>query len=167
MRFTHLVLPLFLTGLGTLPLASQSAHYGVQGALALPGGDLADNAGVGLQVGGHVRLDLGEGHGLMGRLDLTSFGRKDGLNASSFGAAADYTYHFGRNRRGLYVLAGLGLGSYYREFPGGSVNDTALGLDLGAGFDLDRHIGLQARYTSARAGGEDLSAMNLGVTYTF
>jgi hypothetical protein len=164
MRSTAFLLPMVLLCLTAGPLAAQVPQFGMQGALAFPGGDLADSADVGLQVGGHVRWDYGRGCGLMARVDLTAYGRKDGYNASSLGAGADFTYHFRQNRRGLYALAGLSLQNYSREVPYGSIHDNGLGVALGLGYDLDRHIGLQARLVS---GQESLSSFNLGMTYSF
>ncbi|BDU72741.1 outer membrane beta-barrel protein [Mesoterricola silvestris] len=141
--------------------------FGVQGALAFPVNDLTDAANLGLQVGGHGRWDFGGGHGLMGRADITIFGSKDGVNTTSYGLGADYTWHPDRNRRGVYLLGGVSLVSYSLSGHGHSDSKTALGLDLGVGYDLDRHVGLQARYTTHNVDSVTLAALNLGVTYSF
>ncbi|WP_306598694.1 outer membrane beta-barrel protein [Geothrix sp. 21YS21S-2] len=167
MRSNLFTLPILLTCLAGGSLAAQDFRLGVQGGLVLPSGDLSDSASLGLQVGGHARWDFGRGHGLMARADLTSFGRKDGYGSSSLGIGADYTYHFDRARRGVYVLAGLSAQNYSRDFPDGTSRDSGLGIDLGAGYDLDRNLGLQARFTSVNAGHDTLTALCLGVTYTF
>lgn len=150
-----------------LTLSAQEVRFGVQGALSFPANDLTDNANTGLQGGGHVRWDFKQGHGLVARADLTLFGRNDGVDVSDLAVAADYTYHFERRQRGLYVLAGLSEHNYRTSFHGDSRNDGGLGLDLGAGYDLDRRFGLQARYTTNNFSDMTYSALNLGVTYTF
>ena len=150
-----------------LALSAQGVRFGVQGALSLPANDLADNADTGLQLGGHARWDFRNGHGLMARADATFFGQNDGVDVSSLAVAADYTYHFERRQRGLYVLAGLAQQNYRTSFHGDSQNDSGLGFDLGAGYDLDRNLGLQARYTTTNVSDATYSALNLGVTYTF
>lgn len=150
-----------------LSLSAQEVRFGVQGALSLPANDLTDNANTGLQGGGHVRWDFRQGHGLMARADLTLFGRNNGVDVSDLAIAADYTYHFERRQRGLYVLAGLADHNYHTSFQGDSRNDSGLGFDIGAGYDLDRNFGLQARYTTNNFSYATYSALNLGVTYTF
>jgi len=150
-----------------LALSAQEVRFGVQGALSLPAGDLSDNAGGGLQVGGHARWAFNGGHGIMARADATFFGQKYGVDVSDLAFGGDYTYHFERRQRGLYVLAGLSQQNYRTSFQGYSQSDSSLGLDLGAGYDLDRHLGLQARYTSSNVNEMTYAALNLGVTYTF
>jgi hypothetical protein len=124
---------------------------------------------MGLQVGGHGKWDLGQGHGIMGRADVTFYGEKFGYSDKSWGAGADYTYHLDHNRHGFYVLGGLSVMDYHwSTLDSQSHTDTALGPDVGVGYDLDRHLGLQARYTFHNGSDSNtLSSLNLGVTYSF
>jgi len=151
----------------SLTLAAQDARFGVQGALSLPANDLASNADTGLQLGGHARWAFNGGHGVMARADLTFYGQSNSISVNSIAVAADYTYHFEQSQRGPYLLAGLSQQNYHTSFPSYSRNDSGLGVDLGAGYDLDRHLGLQARYTTNSYSNLTYSALNLGVTYTF
>jgi hypothetical protein len=165
-------LNLFRSLLPALLLATGAAHaaepaFGFQGALALPTGDLSDMAGLGLQAGGHARWDFGRGHGIMARADATFYGSKHGVTTSSLAAAGDYTYHLDQNRRGLYFLAGISFINYSHSWNGVSNSNNGLGFDIGAGFDLDKHLGLQARYTSHNLDSIGYGSLNLGVTYTF
>jgi hypothetical protein len=150
-----------------LSLSAQDIRLGVQGALSVPSGDLSDNATVGLQLGGHARMDLRSGHGLMGRVDMTFYGQNNSVTVNDLAVAVDYTYHVERRQEGFYVLAGLSQQNYHSSFPYFSSNDNGLGIDLGVGYDLDRHLGLQARYTTNSFTNYTYSALNLGVTYTF
>jgi hypothetical protein len=150
-----------------LALSAQEVRFGVQGALSLPAGDLTDNAGAGLQLGGHARWAFNGGHGIMARADATFFNEKYGVTVSDLAFAGDYTYHFERRQRGLYILGGLSQQTYRTSYHGDSRHDSGLGLDLGAGYDLDRHVGLQARYTNNSFNDFTYSALNLGITYTF
>lgn len=167
MRFQRTFLPLLLVSLAALPASAQSVRFGVQGALTLPAGDLADSANLGLDLGGHARWDFGRGHGIMGRVDLNYYGQKNDFTTSSIGVGADYTYHLERTQLGFYFLAGVSLERYHRDHPFGTLNDNGLGLDIGAGYDLNRNLGLQARLTSHSFNHANLTALNLGVTYTF
>jgi len=146
-------------------LSAADPAFGFQAALAFPVNDLTTPANQGLQVGGHGRWDFGNGHGLMPRVDVAVYGSKDGFSTTSFGAGADYTYHFDHNRRGVYVLGGLSFMSYSISHGGGS--RSGLGPDLGIGFDTDRHLGFQLRYTTHNLDRATMTSLNLGATYTF
>lgn len=152
---------------GALALSAQDVRLGVQGALSLPTSDLGDNASTGLQLGGHAKWDFRGGHGLMARADLTFYGRNQGVNVTDAAIAGDYTYHFARRQEGPYLLGGLSLHSFRTSVPGYAQSDSGLGLDLGGGYDFDRNLGLQARYTTNNLNDMVYSALNLGVTYTF
>lgn len=153
--------------MGSLALAAQTPRFGVQAAISLPASDLSDNADLGLQAGGHVRWSFNHGQGIMARVDVASYGENDGVKVRGVALAADYLYHLERRDRGLYLLAGLASQHYHTAYDGYSDNDDALGLDLGVGYDLDRHLGLQARYTTSSLSNVTYDALNLGVTYTF
>ncbi|MDR3671396.1 MAG: outer membrane beta-barrel protein [Holophaga sp.] len=150
-----------------LSLSAQDIRLGVQGAVSVPSGDLNDNATMGLQLGGHARMDLRSGHGLMGRLDAVFYGQNNSITVNGLAVAVDYTYHVERRQQGLYVLAGLSEQTYHSDYPNFTRNDNGLGIDLGVGYDIDRHLGLQARYTTNSFSNLTYSALNLGVTYTF
>lgn len=155
--------------LGTaFSLAAAEPHFGAQAALSFPVSTLNDNSSVGLQLGAHGRWYFQAGHGLMGRADLAFYGSNHSTSVTGFALGADYTYHLERRQTGPYVLAGLSHASYHTSFPGHSDNDSALGINLGAGYDLDSHLGLQARFTThSLGGGKTYGALNLGATYTF
>jgi hypothetical protein len=150
-----------------LTLPAQEVRFGVQGAVAIPANDLTDNAYLGIQGGGHAKVDFHEGHGLMLRGDLTFFSSNNGVSVTDAALGADYTYHLERRQLGLYLLGGLSQHAYRTSFPGNTQNDSGLGLDLGLGYDLDRHLGLQVRYTTNSFNNYNYAVTNLGVTYTF
>ncbi|MGA2080599.1 MAG: outer membrane beta-barrel protein [Holophaga sp.] len=152
---------------GALSLPAADLHFGVQGALSVPVNDLSSNAYVGLQAGAHARWYFEQGHGLMVRGDMTLYAQNGDTSVTDLAVAADYTYHLERRLDGLYVLAGLSQDSYHTSYSYSSRNDTGLGVDLGAGYDLDHHLGVQARYVTHSYSGLTYSALNLGVTYTF
>ena len=163
MKNTFLILALG----SSLALSAQTPEAGVQAALSLPAGDLSDNANFGLQMGGHVQWDFRGGHGLVARADLTFYTSNNGTSVNNLAVGADYTYHFEVRRQGPYVLGGLTLANYHTGFRNSSRNDSNLGIALGGGYDLDRHLGLQARFTTNSVGPGTYGAFNVGVTYTF
>jgi len=152
---------------GALPLPAAEPHFGVQGGLSVPVNDLSSNAYIGVQAGAHGRWDFEHGHGLMVRGDMTLYAQNGGTSVTDLAVAADYTYHLERRLNGLYLLAGLSQDSYHTSYSSYSRSDSGLGLDLGAGYDLDHHLGLQARYVTHSYSGLTYSALNLGATYTF
>jgi len=158
---------LFLVMGSALALSAQTPRFGVQAGLSMPTNSLGDNANAGLQLGGHAKWDFKRGHGVMGRADLTFYGQNHDIDVTNLAAAADYTYHLEGGQQGVYLLGGLSLQNYHTSFPATSRNNSGLGLDLGAGYDLDRHLGLQARYTTTSFSDFTYAALNLGVTYTF
>jgi hypothetical protein len=157
---------MILTAACAAPAAAAEPFFGLQGALSFPANDLSNVANTGIQVGGHARWDFGGGHGIMARADINLFGSKNGVSTTSFGAGADYSYHLDQNRRGVYFLAGVTMTSYSVSYHGSS-SRSGLGLDLGVGYDVDRRLGFQARYTTHNLDGATFSALNLGVTYGF
>ena len=167
MRFHRLMLPVLLCASAGMAPAVEDARFGIQGAVSVPWADLSDNANLGIQFGGHGRWDFGQGHGLKGRVDLAYYGQKFDISTSSLGLGADYTFHFDRHQRGLYWLGGVSIANYSRNTPSGKLNDNGLGVDLGLGYDLNRNLGIEARLTRHAFDQATMTALNLGVSYTF
>lgn len=156
---------LVLAGSASL-LSAVTPDFGVQGALAIPAGDLSDGANLGIQGGGHAWWHFQGGHALMARVDATFYGSKDGLTVNSFGVAADYTFFPESRGRGLYLLGGL---SFLRYELSAELSDSRnkLGLDLGVGYQFNRALGMQLRYTTHEIDSLTFASANVGVTYTF
>jgi hypothetical protein len=149
-------------------LSAAEPHFGAQAALSFPVSNLGDDGYVGLQLGGHGRWYFRQGHGLMARADLAFYGSNQGTSVTAWGVAADYTYHLEQRPTGAYLLAGLSHINYHASYVNHTYNDGNLGFDLGAGYDLDNHLGLQVRYTSTSLDhNRTYGALNLGATYTF
>lgn len=155
--------------LGTaLSLSAAEPRFGAQAALSFPVSNLSDDGNVGLQLGGHARWHFKQGHGLMARADVAFYGSNNDTSVNAWGVAADYTYHVEQRPQGLYLLAGLSHLNYHASYNNHTWNDGNLGFDLGAGYDLDKHLGLQVRYTSTSLDhNRTYGALNLGATYTF
>ena len=100
-------------------------------------------------------------------MDLAYYGQKFDISTSSLGLGADYTFHFDRHQRGLYWLGGVSIANYSRNTPSGKLNDNGLGVDLGLGYDLNRNLGIEARLTRHAFDQATMTALNLGVSYTF
>ena len=164
---TRLIVPLLLATATGFVLSAAEPRFGLQGALALPQADLSTSANPGLQFGGHAQWAFGQGHGLLARVDLTLYGQRNGTNASSLGGGADYTYHFDRNDRGFYFLAGATVLDYHYKFGNFTQTSNGLGVEVGGGYDVDRNLGFQLRYTTHSIDRATLGSLNLGVSYTF
>ncbi len=167
---------LFLS-LGVQPLrAGDKVKFGAAATLALPTADLkADtNDKVGYGAAFQVTFDLGRGHALRPRADVTVYDVKErrvpGTDSReytelvSYGLGADYLYYFGgRLDRGLYAIAGLGVqhwnvaitthdgdGNNMKSYSyDSSRRKTTLGGALGLGYQVNTWFGVEARYATA------------------
>ena len=167
-RPCHSILLAGLVGMASLPLAAEGEpRFGVEAAVAFPSADLTTNTNNGIELGGIGRWDLRGGLGLTARVDWNFYAQKYGISTSSLGVAADYTFHLTGTGTGPYVLGGLSVLNYSQNIPGADLNSSTLGLDLGFGVDVDRHLGILARWTSHRVSGNTWTVLNLGATYTF
>ena len=154
--------------LASLPLAADGeTRFGVEGALALPHGNLSAQADTGFEIGAIARWEMGGGRGITARIDLDFFTEKAGFTTSSMGVAADYTFHILGGDRGPYFLVGASVLDYSQVQSGPTTSTNSLGLDLGVGADLDGHLGLLARWTTHYLAHSTWTVLNLGVTYTF
>ncbi len=163
------LLPLLAVVLALPSASAADVRLGVQGSICVPIGDLRDSANLGLQVGGFGAWDFRNGHGLLGRADLTFYEKKDYGTVASLGLGADYTYHLGRGETGAYVLAGISLQNYNPARPNRLRSESALGFgfDLGGGYDVNRNLGYQVRLTTVSIHGGNLASLNAGITYRF
>jgi len=162
---------LLLAGLvagACLPLAADGdARYGVEGAVALPSGDLSTSTNNGFEAGVIGRWAMGGGRGLTGRIDLNYFAEKYSVTTTSLGIAADWTFHLTGSQRGPYVLVGASVLDYSQNLANTTLNSSSLGLDLGLGVDFDDHLGALARWTTHYVDHTTWTVLNLGLTYTF
>ena len=150
-----------------LSLCAEDVRFGVQAGLAIPAADLSNNGSLGIEAGGHAKWNIGNGHGLMPQANINIYTANHSVNVTGLSLACDYTYHVEQRPTGFYLLAGLNEATYHTSWSNHSSNDTSLGIDLGLGYDLDRHMGMQARYTSNSFNSVTYGALNVGVTYTF
>ncbi|MBP1626077.1 MAG: outer membrane protein beta-barrel domain [Holophagaceae bacterium] len=157
---------------------SQDVKAGFQVTLSNPQGDLADlvDDNLGFGIGGHLFIDMKNGHALVPRIDYTAY-RKT-LNDLSIGSdsyydyyatevkvstlalGADYNYFFsGRANRGLYLAAGVAfvhgkvtvdVDAYdnYGYAGTGSDSETknALGYSFGGGYRFNPNVGIEVKY---------------------
>lgn len=157
---------------------AQDTKAGFQITISNPQGDLADlvDNNPGLGIGGHLFVDLKDGHALVPRIDYTSYSKS--LNAlylgydssydyyatkvkvSTLSLGVDYNYFLsGRANRGLYVAAGVAYvhgkvtvdadayDSYgYAGSGSDSESKSALGYSFGGGYMFNPNVGLEVKY---------------------
>lgn len=162
-----------------LPLKAEEPRFGMQAAVNAPLGDLKDfvDSKPGFGVGVHGTFDLGYGHMIRPRADFNVYPQANfsGIknNASNFGLGADYLYFLAGKPERLYLTGGLSAvrWSFSNDVPGfGKVsnNTTKLGIALGVGYQWNRTVGTEGRYTTSKVGENfTANALQAGVTIRF
>lgn len=156
---------------------AQDVKAGFQVTLSNPQGDLADlvddNPGFG--IGGHLFIDMKNGHALVPRIDYTSYSKSlntyagydsyydyyaTKVKVSTLSIGADYNYFLsGRANRGLYLAAGVAYvhgkvtveaDAYDSYGYAGSTSDSetknALGYSFGGGYRFNPNMGIEVKY---------------------
>lgn len=181
------------------PLAAQDFRFGVQVHANLPTADLKEAADSKAGAGGgfHMTWDLGGGNVIRPRIDYVVYPENKNfpdysVSASVSGkakvdnlsAGADYLYFFEGKDTGFYLTGGISWNRFkydydyqYKVGPAtvtGSASSTAnkVGGAAGVGFNLNRHFGVEARYTAsryenARGGQVNAGAVQLTASYRF
>lgn len=162
MRFRTSLLALVLVA--GLPVAAQSATFGIAAGLATPGGDMTNSVGsdMTLGLGIQVRVKFGAGHAILPRLDKVTFKGTTHVNGfdlraesalTSFGV--DYNWFTSRQAgEGFYLSTGLGYlqkedkveggsSSYYTV--SGNQQKDRIYFSLGLGGVIAKHVDLSAR----------------------
>ena len=148
---------------------SNSIRFGTQYSISTPIKYLSNKAGLGLQLGGHAKLEINSDYSLMTRIDIAKYIHNNGTNIVNLNLGADCIYHFENHQVGPYLTAGINQQSYRTSFSDGTAtkNSNGIGSSIGMGYDIDRYLGVQTRYVISRINHKNYSTMNIGVTYTF
>ena len=177
-----------LVALALLVTATPALHaiepnYGFQFGLASTTGDLSEKAEIKTMagIGLHMVLPVASDQAVRPRLDFWS-GSKEvtvvsgpasvttKVSFSTFLVGADYLYFLqGGRDQGPYLLGGLGLSSNSATLElnvnGVAVKDsgscTKPAYTLGAGYQLGRRWGLEARYNATSFQAKDEEALNV------
>lgn len=176
----RLILPVLALALA-FPAAAEQSQAGVQAAVVFPQNDLRTNVdgALGLTLGVHVLLNLQGGNELRPRLDYVQCDTSDlhllALSSTSSSVhgvllGVDYLRFVEGGRRGLYGLAGTGLGWWSASDPAyGDTNETAPYFRLGAGFRFDSRVSAEITYELGRyrSTAGTAGAIKAGLSYTF
>ena len=160
------------------PLKAEEPRFGVQALVNAPLGDLKDfvDSKPGVGVGVHGTFDLGLGNMVRPRLDFNVYPEANfpGLknNASNLSLGADYLYFIAGRPEGLYLTGGLAAVRWSFSQDAGfgkvSTDTTKLGLALGAGYQWNRTVGGELRFTSSKVdSGFQADALQVGVMLRF
>ena len=125
-----------VTASGSAQMAGAS-RFGLSAGVALPMGDFGDAAGLGIHVGGHIQMPLGENLKLRFNGDFGTYGGDaPGLdNITLLGAVANLVLPITTTSAlKPYVFGGLG---FYQTkanlVGGGSVDNSDLAFNVGGG----------------------------------
>jgi hypothetical protein len=142
MRWTRLYLALCVSAAAIIPHEASSqtpVRFSGAAALALPVGDLGDNADAGFQLAlrGEGKLPS-PNWSLRGDLTWDYFGGKPGVdNYSYLGLAGNLVYRANASR--VYEFGGLGIYGSHAAFGGTLASDeTNLGVQAGLGVDFNQ-----------------------------
>ena len=160
------------------PLKAEEPRFGVEGLVNLPLGDLKDfvDSKPGFTVGAIGTFDLGAGNVLRPRLDYTSYPNANLTNlrneATNVELGCDYLYFFAQRPEAFYLLGGLSAVRWSFSSDAGlgkvSTDTTKMGLDLGGGYQWNRTVGTELRYTRSKIGSDFTAhAVQAGVTIRF
>lgn len=169
-------------------LRAVEPNYGFQFGLASTTGDIADEAEIKAMagLGLHMLIPVAEGQAIRPRVDIWSGSKsvtylsggnslKTEVTLTTTLLGADYLYYLQGNRdRGLYFLAGLALSANKGELElalnGAREKDSASctrpAYTLGAGYQLGRRWGLEARYNTTSFAHTGFDTLNVN-TFSF
>ena len=160
------VLPLF---------AHTGIRYGAQLSTITPTGSLAHSESKqGIGIGGFVDYDVCKGHTVVAELNANCLGSRDDKNVSTINLGANYKMQINQID-GVYGLVGIDaertrdrkvVGEGDAAVREHSYNNK-IGYTVGAGYDLNKNLGVQVRYNTHSYGKHTKGAASLGVTYTF
>jgi hypothetical protein len=162
----------------SLPLQAESPRYGIQGAFAIPLGDLKDytDSKPGPGVGIHGTFDLGDGSMVRPRLDYATFPEAAFASlkqtASTLSLGGDYLYFTEGKPEGFYVTAGLAIMRWSFETKDALTkttdNTTKFGVSAGVGYQWNATLGTEARFIHSRISSQfNANALQGGVTIRF
>jgi len=152
---------------------SSSPRFGIKAGVAMPLGDFGDVAGLGIHAGAHVGMPLGTGNwGL--RFDA-DYGRYAGEgiidNVSQLGGVANVILNVQTESAWKpYLLAGLGYYNTKVEAGGGSVDDSNMAFNVGAGYNFtmgSSNLFTELRFLSIQTDGDALNAFPIVIGLRF
>ena len=163
---------------GSALAAQEGPRFGLQATLNQPQSDLKDavDSKLGFGIGGHVFVDLGQGHALRPRLDYMWFPEYDlggaTLKVNNLAVGADYLYFVEGKTEGVYFTAGLSANRWKAEadvagFGNSSESTTKLGLAAGLGYQFNKTVGAELRYQKGKAWEGDFDFIQAGVSFRF
>ena len=160
------VLPLF---------AHTGIRYGAQLSTVTPIGHFAHSESKqGIGIGGFANYCIDDSHIIIARLDINRLGSRDGKDVSTINLGANYKMQINQID-GAYGLVGADVErARAREIVGkgdAAVREHSynnkIGYTVGAGYDLNKNLGVQVRYNIHSYNKESRGAASLGVTCTF
>lgn len=146
--------------------AMEDYRYGLQGGLVFPASDTMkyfSDKKMGFSIGGQVTRDwMTPGQRLRARIDLTFLpkasvrslngsGRVEDDTVTGFAVGLDYLHFIEGKPLGFFLAGGLTLSNWKQDSSlTGAETSTNPGIALGAGWQFDRNLGLEARATWSR-----------------
>ena len=148
-----------------------SSRFGLSAGVALPMGDFGDVAGLGIHVGGHLQMPLGEKLKLRLNGDFGTYGGDvTGLdNITLLGGVANLLMPITTTSAlKPYLLGGLGFYQWtVNGTGGGSADQSDLAFNVGAGYDWGKNFFTEIRFLSIQSAGSATNTLPITVGLRF
>lgn len=148
---------------------SSSPRFGIKAGVALPMGDFADFAGLGIHAGAHLGIPLGTGNwGLRFDGDYGTYGGENGADDTSLlGGLANVMLNI-NTESGLkpYIFGGIG----YYHYDTGAFDDNDIAFNVGAGYNFgmgNMNMFTELRFLSIQTEGDALNTLPIVIGLRF
>lgn len=150
---------------------ASASRFGISAGVALPMGDFGDAVGLGIHLGGHIQMPLGEKLQLRLNGDFGTYGGDvPGLdNATLLGGVANLLMPITTTSAlKPYVFGGVG---FYQTkanaVGGGSFDESNLAFNFGGGYDWGKNFFTELRFLSIQTDGSSTSTFPITVGLRF
>jgi hypothetical protein len=154
--------------------ADAQSRFGLTAGIAMPMGDFGDAVGLGVQVGGHFQMPLGETLHLRFNGDFSNYGGDAaGIdNVRLLGAVANIVLPIKTSSElKPYVYGGLGMYQWtVNGTGGGSFDETDLAFNVGVGYDFklgNSNLFTELRFLSIQSEGSATNTMPIVIGLRF
>ncbi len=150
---------------------ASASRFGISAGVALPMGDFGDAVGLGIHVGGHIQMPLGEKLKLRLNGDFGTYGGDTpGLdNGTLLGGVANILLPITTTSAlKPYVFGGIGYYQTKANFQGGgSFDDSNLAFNVGGGYDWGKNFFTELRFLSIQTDGSSTTTFPISIGLRF
>lgn len=150
---------------------ASSSRFGLSAGVALPMGDFGDAVGLGIHVGGHLQMPLGDKLKLRLNGDFGTYGGDvTGLdNVTLLGGVANLVMPITTTSAlKPYFFGGLGFYQTKANAVGGGSSDSSdLAFNVGGGYDWGKNFFTEIRFLSIQSDGSSTNTLPVTIGIRF